>query len=93
MRQTTPHTKWINEIPSYSAWWVINLCDYCLFTNNMEFFAENREYALKLLKRFNGCCKDDGSIELINEDGREFFLDWSTNGHTDAKAGVASLIS
>ncbi len=92
LRLTTPNTKWINGIPSYSAWWIINLCEYCSFTGNMEFFHENRDYALTLLKRFNGYMEEDGTIELPEADGREFFLDWSTHFHGDAKVGVVSLL-
>ena len=32
LRENTPKGTWVNTIPTYSAWWVINLCDYCRIT-------------------------------------------------------------
>lgn len=37
LRATTSSACWMNNIPSYSAWWVINLCDYCRLTGNWEY--------------------------------------------------------
>lgn len=90
--ENTPADKWINTIPTYSAWWVINLCDYCTFTGNWDYFRENREYALAVIEHFNSCVTEDGQAVLTDGLGMEYFLDWSTFGFEDATAGVCALI-
>ena len=88
LRDSTPRGQWINTMPPYSAWWIINVCDYCKITGNWEFFKENREDALEIIEHFNSCINDDG--ELVLAEG--YFLDWSTLGHPDAYEGVCSLV-
>ena len=89
---TDEEWKWINWIPSYSAWWVINLCDYCTFTGNQEFFRENREYALEILKQFDALISENGEVSLTVENDLEYFLDWPSCGHPDAVIGVSALL-
>ena len=45
LREFTPEDQWMNRIPCYSAWWVLNLCDYCRFTGNTAYYEANRDYA------------------------------------------------
>jgi len=92
LRESTPAQDWMNWLPAYSAWWVINLCDYCRITGNHEFFEENREYAQAIIRHFDQCIKDDGSMNLADGGEMEFFLDWSTLALPESVAGVASLI-
>ena len=84
--------EWINGIPSYSAWWIINLCDYCTFTGNQEFFQENREYALEILKQFDVRISEAGEVSLTCEYDMEYFLDWQSCGQPDALIGVEALL-
>ena len=92
LKESTVDGAWINQIPSYSSWWVINLCEYCSFTNNWDFFEEHKAYALSIIERLDGCIAEDGTLELTDGFGMEYFLDWSTHNSEDAKAGVASQI-
>lgn len=94
LRQSTPSDKWMNDIPSYSAWWVMNLCDYCRFTGNNAFYQENRDYAAAIMKRINSFVAEDGSFDF-NEDPKKcmiYFLDWPTHGQEDAQVGTASML-
>lgn len=89
----TPADAWINFIPSYSAWWVINLCDYCRLTNNQAFYAEQRQYALDVIANFDRCIADSGEMDFsVAPHYMAFFLDWPTADTPDAKIGTASLI-
>ena len=40
----------------------------------------------------DGCIAEDGTLELTDGFGMEYFLDWSTHNSEDAKVGVASQI-
>lgn len=84
--------EWINTIPSYSAWWVINLCDYCSITGNWEYFKENRQYALDVIANFAKYVREDGKLVFEPAGGMDYFLDWSTHEKPDAEFGVEALI-
>lgn len=92
LRDSTPTDKWMNTVPSYSAWWVINLCDYCQMTGNRDFFLEHRDYAKEIISRYNRCIKEDGNIEFPDGGRKDYFLDWSTRGTDDAVVGVRALL-
>lgn len=88
LRRSTPDSKWINNMPSYSAWWVINFCDYCLYTDNRSYFEENRDYAEFILNKLNDGISDNGDMEFSNH----AFLDWPTKESEDAITGTALII-
>ncbi len=93
LRAETPKDTWINVIPTYSAWWVINLCDYCRLTGNNKYFRKNRGYAKKIFEKFDGCIDEKGEMDFqLRTGGMSFFLDWPTCGTPDAVIGTASLI-
>ena len=83
--------EWMNTIPSYSAWWVINLCDYCKLTGNNAFFEENKDYAKEILEHFDICIDADGTMNF-GENKNAFFLDWPTKYTPDAVIGTATII-
>lgn len=92
LKETNPVNKWMNGIPSYSAWWVINLCDYCRLTGNYEFFIRNKSYALAIISHINSCIDKLGNINFNSNNTMEFFLDWSTRDTEDAIIGVKALL-
>ena len=92
LRSETPTGEWINTFPTYSAWWVINLCDYFKLTGNNEFFQANKNYAKEILSKINRCISKEGRIEFQPNTGIEFFLDWPTNGTSDGFLGTAAML-
>lgn len=86
LREETPKNTWINTMPTYSAWWVINLCDYCEMTGNTTFFDSNKDYAEEIMELFDRSIDEDGTMKF------GCFLDWPTNGTPDAIPGAASII-
>lgn len=93
LKNETAAEDWINTIPTYSAWWIINLCDYCSLTGNQTYFAENKEYAKVILNHFNDCVSEDGTIDFgLPKDSMSFYLDWPTFGTPDALIGTATII-
>lgn len=94
LRNTTLETEWMNWFPSYSAWWVINLCDYCRLTGNIKYFEENRVYAETIISHLNRCINEDGNMDFqIQGGGAQYFLDWPTFGTSDAMIGTAMIIT
>lgn len=92
LRDSKEPEQWVNTIPSYSAWWVINMCDYCTTSGNWDFFRESREFALEVIERFECSIDENGELELTDGHGMEYFLDWSTFETADAALGVKALI-
>lgn len=93
LRDETPATDWINTIPTYSAWWVINMCDYCRLTGNEQYFEANKEYAKAVFTHFNDCIDENGNMDFnLPPDGMSYYLDWPTYETPDAVIGTAALI-
>ncbi len=87
LKDNTPEGEWINGFPSYSAWWIVCLCDYVRISGDEEYFNKSKGYALEILKRYNALIKENGKLKLPG-----YFLDWPTNDTEDAKLGTALLI-
>lgn len=93
LAEETPATQWINTIPSYSAWWVINLCDYCNLAGNTKYFDDNKAYAKDVLEHFDACITSDGAMTLTDPPRNlNYFLDWPTLETGDAMTGTAAVI-
>ena len=96
VRKTTPDGFWMNNIPSYDAWWVINICEYYKCSGNSAYLAENLKNMNAVMKELDACIDDDGTMDF-GRTGRKlglhkFFLDWQTDGTKDAVTGTALLI-
>ncbi len=92
LKSDTPADRWMNNIPSYSAWWVINLCVYCSMTGNSVFFNENKDYAKSIIKHFNECINKNGIMNFGIDGSMKFFLDWPTLNTEDSVIGTACII-
>lgn len=71
IRENTPLPNWMNTYPTYSAWWLIIVKDWYLYSGNEAFLEENREYILGLTKQIADHIHSDGSDTLPR-----YFLDW-----------------
>lgn len=93
LKSTSPVDKWMNWIPTYSAWWVLNLCDYYRISGNELYFKENVSYAEAILEKLDACISNKGKMDFNEEEcAIEFFLDWPTCKTEDAIIGTASLL-
>ena len=91
LKEQTPIDRWVNDIPPYSVWWVVNLCDYFAITGDKPYYEQNRDYALAVMARLNSCIAEDGTMNFPGGYGMEYFLDWSTHQTPDAPSGTSSL--
>lgn len=93
LREETSPREWINGIPAYSAWWVLNLCGYCRLSGDRAFFTENRAYALSVLENIDRCIDEAGEMDFsVAKHFMPYFLDWPTLDTPDARIGTASLL-
>lgn len=96
VKATTPDGFWMNNIPSYDAWWVINVCEYYNYSGDSAYLAKNLNNMNAAMKELDACTSEDGTMDF-GKTGRklglhEFFLDWPTDGTKDAVTGTALLI-
>ncbi len=85
---------WMNGIPMYSLWWIINLRDYYFKTGDYEFLSSFRDYLKGLISQIDGVIKEDGNTAYPFN-----FIDWPSHsveedGSVKAKdqyTGVHSL--
>ena len=93
LREETTAQQWINGIPTYSAWWVINLCDHYRLTGNREFLTENLAYARDVIRHFGSCVDEAGEMDFSDAwHFMAYFLDWPTANTPDAPIGTAALL-
>lgn len=93
LRNTTLEREWMNWFPSYSAWWVINLCDYYRLTGNTEYFKANQGYAKAILQHLNQSIDESGNMDFqMQGGGAPYFLDWPTMDTPDAVIGTAMIL-
>lgn len=88
MRESTPLPSWMNGMPTYSLWWLHILYDWFLYTGNIDFLAENKAYALKLIETVCGLVNEDGSDNLPS-----YFIDWPCNGRKAGISGSRALLA
>ena len=88
LAESTPADTWMNTIPSYSAWWVINLCDMIAFTGDRTLLDTYGDYARRVIAHIASYVQENGDFDFGLE--RSYFLDWSTADHSEAQAGVAA---
>lgn len=79
---------WMNQIPAYSMWWIINQCDYFMQSGNIEYLKQQKEYLTQLSRQLSGYIREDGKD--ITPENR--FLDWPTsNNKLAVDAGLQAL--
>lgn len=87
VRDQTPLPGWMNNMASYSLWWVLILHDWYKATGNIEFLRRQTDYLNGLMRQLCDNVKPDGETTLPG-----YFLDWPTNGNPKSVAAVRSLM-
>ena len=87
IKNATPPPEWMNNMPTYSMWWMIIVRDWYFYTGDKEFLESNREYIISLSNRICTLVSDDGS-DCIGY----YFLDWPTNGTKAGEYGSRTLL-
>lgn len=87
-RDDTPLPGWMNDMCSYSLWWIIVHRDLYKYNRDLGYLLEQQEYLRGLLAQIDGKIDKNGRESL---DGSRF-LDWPTSEcHDDINSGIHSL--
>lgn len=76
----TPSGEWMNDIPSYSMWWIIIQHDYFMQFGNRAYLEKQLPYMKQLCQMLSMQIGDNG--QDITPEMR--FVDWPTKGNKDA---------
>ena len=89
---TTPLPKWMNGIPSYSFWWLINMYRVYEYSGDREFLLKYENYVKSLIMQTIDCILPDGSWSVTGR--MATFIDWSTRSDDVAqKIGFSGLLA
>ncbi len=72
----TPPGKWMNDIPSYSMWWIITQYDYFMQFGDREYLRRQIPYMKQLCQMLSKCIGEDG----LDTTPEMRFVDWPTKG-------------
>ncbi len=75
--------NWMNGIPSYSLWWLLNVYELYVF-NGGTWIKKFLPYIEALVFQIGDCVTEDGGINysrfMPNGSENEYFIDWGTYG-------------
>jgi len=54
VRDETPADAWINGVPAYSMWWVLQHYSWYMYTGDFEYLSEQKGYLIPLLNKLTG---------------------------------------
>lgn len=99
IKEYTPTDKWMNNIPSYSFWWLIIRHDWYMYTGNSEYVIKDGKYICDMTSHILDSVSDDGTDNFTsvmqNEDENNpymnYFIDWETLGTPDSKSGFYAV--
>ena len=88
-RDDTPVELWMNNIPTYSLWWLMMQHDLYRQVGNLDYLREQKGYITELVERL---------IDFVDKEGSEQlpawrFLDWPNDSNNEAKhAGLQAML-
>ena len=86
VRSETPLPQWMNGLPSYSFWWLLNVWELYRYSGNQQYLIAQRDYVTALLRQMCGCVDAGGHLQLPR-----YFFDWPTDGTRAAAEGNRAL--
>ena len=88
---TDPEKMWMNNIATYSMWFVRIVRSWYLQTGDLAFLHRHRSYLMATLNHLVSCIGEDGMFRTTTE---RTLLDWPTEHNPKAKeAGVQGLLA
>lgn len=87
VRDHTPPDRWMNDIPTYTCWWLKLQRDWYRYTGDREYLARQTEYVRAVLPLLLSCVNEDGTDNVSFR-----FIDWPSSDDPAAQAeGVRAL--
>lgn len=84
VRDTTRPDAWMNEIPTYSMWWILIHYDWYLHWGDIEYLNEQRAYLRMHIDFVTNWLDRDGILE-------NSFVDWSSRNSKSEDEGRKAI--
>lgn len=89
IRKISPLPGWINNIATYTMWYVITLYDWFLYTGDLGWLREQTDYLKGIARQLKSCISDNGNYLLEKE---LCFVDWPSCGKDEiVDAGMKAI--
>jgi len=78
----SPLPKWIDNIPSYSLWYIFIIYEHYMRNKDEKLIDDNIDYIEGLLELFDKVVDDNGNIDYKKNEGFPygiFFVDWPSS--------------
>lgn len=94
MMDNTHLPEWMNDIPSYSLWWIIILQKIYAYSGDKTILTDRFAYFEELVEMVLDSIDEYGNVAFRNHnDFMTYFIDWpSSNNPTAQKLGTYALI-
>jgi len=88
VRNNTPPNRWMNDIPTYTCWWIKIHLDWYMYGGDAEYLREQIPYLTQVLPNLLATVNADGSDNISFK-----FIDWPSSDNAKAQdAGVKALL-
>ncbi len=81
-----PLPQMMYNMPTYSFWWILIVCDYCKITGEEEFLVKQLDYIHGLLNVFSNAVSQEGRLNLSS-----YFVDWPSVDTEDEYVGAVCI--
>ena len=86
-KNTPPDSAWMNNMSTYTLWWIRNLAEWYRFTGDKAYLEKHADYLAKTVAHVVRTVGDDGIWTA------DTFLDWPTRANKVAEvAGTQGLL-
>ena len=94
---SNPMPSWINNIPSYSAWYLLIAYDIYKYDQNKKFVLDHKDYLNQIIDLFDKSLDENGlDVTKVNLPiAMPYFIDWPTyreNNEKERKDAVTMLL-
>ena len=87
LRDFTPPDKWMNTIVSYTMWWIINHRDWYMYTGNLEYLSQQKDYLFKVAENIMNLLDENNEYEPSIHS----YIDWSAKDKPQEWAGLRAV--
>ncbi len=85
-RKYAPLPMWMNNMPTYSMWWIISLKDYLDRTDAEAFILKQMDYLENLVEQIAAGVNEKGDMEYVS-----YFVDWARAGDMEEREGARAI--
>lgn len=82
-----PEYTWMNNIPSYTMWWIKIHRDWYWQNGDLDYLMEQKDYMYRAVDLILSKIDDDGHMDV-----HSYFIDWSSNKTDNMEAGFKGCL-